>query len=195
MTGKIQNAIAKNANQQVAPAQQSVNQLMNSMLDGEKLRGRFNELLGNRSAQFVSSLVSMVNASPDLQKAFYEAPMTVIQAGLKPADGSAVHHSRRARVEHGSRQSLSIRQITLGMRGCAHLPTCRGGGTLHHLSCAATAAEYQHFHRCYFPKCVVQFLFPLIVRLVFIFCKAKTVSSSVIKHKNRLFPRKDRENA
>lgn len=85
MTGKIQNAIAKNTNQQVAPAQQSVNQLMNSMLDGEKLRGRFNELLGSRSAQFVSSLVSMVNGSPELQQAFYEAPMTVIQAGLKAA--------------------------------------------------------------------------------------------------------------
>jgi recombination protein RecT len=41
--------------------------------------------LGNRSAQFVSSLVSMVNGSPELQKAFYEAPMTVIQAGLKAA--------------------------------------------------------------------------------------------------------------
>ena len=85
MAGKIQNAIANSTNRQVAPAQQSVNQLMNSMLDGEKLRGRFNELLGNRSAQFVSSLVSMVNASPELQKAFYEAPMTVIQAGLKAA--------------------------------------------------------------------------------------------------------------
>lgn len=85
MAGKIQNAISNNTNQQVAPAQQSVNQLMNSMLDGEKLRGRFNELLGNRSAQFVSSLVSMVNASPELQQAFYEAPMTVIQAGLKAA--------------------------------------------------------------------------------------------------------------
>ena len=85
MAGKIQNQIAKSANQQVAPAQQSVNQLMNTMLDGEKLRGRFNELLGNRSAQFVSSLVSMVNGSPELQKAFYEAPMTVIQAGLKAA--------------------------------------------------------------------------------------------------------------
>ena len=85
MAGKIQNAIATNANRQVAPAQQSVNQLMNSMLDGEKLRGRFNELLGNRSAQFVSSLVSMVNADPNMQKAFYEAPMTVIQAGLKAA--------------------------------------------------------------------------------------------------------------
>ena len=86
MAGKIQNQIAKNAGQQMAaPAQQSVNQLMNSMLDGEKLRGRFNELLGNRSAQFVSSLVSMVNADHNLQRAFYEAPMTVIQAGLKAA--------------------------------------------------------------------------------------------------------------
>ena len=85
MAGKIQNAIANNANQQVAPAQQSVNQIMNTMLDGEKLRGRFNELLGNRSAQFVSSLVSMVNADQNLQRAFYEAPMTVIQAGLKAA--------------------------------------------------------------------------------------------------------------
>ena len=85
MAGKIQDMVAKTANQQVAPAQQSVNQLMNSMLDGEKLRGRFNELLGNRSAQFVSSLVSMVNADQNLQQAFYEAPMTVIQAGLKAA--------------------------------------------------------------------------------------------------------------
>lgn len=85
MAGKIQNQLTKSANQQVAPAQQSVNQLMNSMLDGEKLRGRFNELLGNRSAQFVSSLVSMVNADQNLQRAFYEAPMTVIQAGLKAA--------------------------------------------------------------------------------------------------------------
>ena len=86
MAGKIQNAMVKTANQQMAAsAQQSVNQLMNSMLDGEKLRGRFNELLGNRSAQFVSSLVSMVNADKNLQQAFYEAPMTVIQAGLKAA--------------------------------------------------------------------------------------------------------------
>ena len=85
MTGKIQNQLSMKSNQQVAPAQQSVNQLMNSMLDGEKLRGRFNELLGDRSAQFVSSLVSMVNADQNLQRAFYEAPMTVIQAGLKAA--------------------------------------------------------------------------------------------------------------
>jgi recombination protein RecT len=41
--------------------------------------------LGKRAPQFVSSLVSMVNADQNLQKAFYEAPMTVIQAGLKAA--------------------------------------------------------------------------------------------------------------
>ena len=87
MANTIQTAMAKAGNQQVAaPAPvQTVNQLMNTMLDGEKLRGRFNELLGNRSAQFVSSLVSMVNADKNLQQAFFESPMTVIQAGLKAA--------------------------------------------------------------------------------------------------------------
>ena len=87
MANMIQNAMAKAGTQQVAaPAPvQTVNQLMNTMLDGEKLRGRFNELLGNRSAQFVSSLVSMVNADKNLQQAFFESPMTVIQAGLKAA--------------------------------------------------------------------------------------------------------------
>lgn len=83
--GKIQNQIAKTTAAQVAPAQQSVNQLMNSMLDGEKLRGRFNDLLGKRAPQFVSSLVSMVNGDQNLQKAFYESPMSVIQSGLKAA--------------------------------------------------------------------------------------------------------------
>ena len=58
---------------------------MNAMLDGEKLRGRFNELLGKRAPQFVSSLVSMVNADANLQQAFFEAPMTVVQSALKAA--------------------------------------------------------------------------------------------------------------
>lgn len=68
-----------------APAQRSVNQIMNSLLDGEKLRSRFDELLGKRSAQFVSSVVSLVNADTKLQQAFYESPMTVIQSALKAA--------------------------------------------------------------------------------------------------------------
>lgn len=83
--GKIQNQVANTRAASAAPAQQTVNQLMNSILDGEKMRGRFNDLLGKRAPQFVSSLVSMVNADQNLQKAFFEAPMTVIQSGLKAA--------------------------------------------------------------------------------------------------------------
>ena len=63
----------------------SVNLVLNSILDGEKMRGRFDELLGKRAPQFISSLVSMVNADINLQQAMYEAPMTVIQSALKAA--------------------------------------------------------------------------------------------------------------
>ena len=83
---KIQNAVTTTENNAVqTPGKQTVNQLMNAMLDGEKLRGRFNELLGKRAPQFVSSLVSLVNADATLQQAFYESPMTVIQSALKAA--------------------------------------------------------------------------------------------------------------
>lgn len=74
-------AEAKNAIQK----QPSVNQLMNSILDGEGMRKRFNDLLGARAPQFLSSIVSLVNADKNLQRAFYESPMTVIQSALKAA--------------------------------------------------------------------------------------------------------------
>lgn len=83
MTGKIENAVTT-ANVQTTSAK-SINQIMSAMLDGEGMRKRFNDLLGSRSAQFISSVVSLVNASSDMQKAFYEAPMTVIQSALKAA--------------------------------------------------------------------------------------------------------------
>ena len=82
MAGKIQTSIQ---NQAVAAKQPSINALMNSYLDGEGMRKRFDELLGKRSAQFVSSVVSMCNADSNMQKAFYESPMTVIQSALKAA--------------------------------------------------------------------------------------------------------------
>lgn len=82
--GKIQTAIATQQNA-AAEKKQTVNQIMNAMLDGEGLRKRFDDLLGKRSAQFISSIVSLVNADPNMQKAFSESPMTVIQAGLKAA--------------------------------------------------------------------------------------------------------------
>lgn len=84
MAGKIQNQITKQEDKQLQ-GKQSVNQIMSAMLDGEKLRGRFDELLGKRSAQFISSLVSLVNADANMQQAFYEAPMSVIQSALKAA--------------------------------------------------------------------------------------------------------------
>ena len=63
----------------------SVNQLMNSILDGEGMRKRFNDLLGARAPQFISSIVSLISADKNLQMAFSESPMTVIQAALKAA--------------------------------------------------------------------------------------------------------------
>ena len=84
MAGKIETAITERTDAQ-AVQKKTVNQLMTSMLDGEGLRKRFDDLLGKRSAQFVSSLVTLVNADANMQKAFYESPMSVIQAGLKAA--------------------------------------------------------------------------------------------------------------
>lgn len=85
MTGRIQNAVEQQNNAVAVSGKQTVNQLMSAMLDGEKLRGRFNDLLGKRAPQFISSLVTMINADVNLQQAFYEAPMTVIQSALKAA--------------------------------------------------------------------------------------------------------------
>lgn len=79
----IQNAQAM----QKAPQQKqaSVVALLNDMLDRDGMRKRFDELLGKRAPQFISSIVSMVNADKNLQQAFYESPMTVIQSSLKAA--------------------------------------------------------------------------------------------------------------
>lgn len=81
--GLIQNA----QSMQKAPQQKqvSVMALVNDLLDRDGMRKRFDELLGKRAPQFISSIVSMVNADKDLQQAFYESPMTVIQSSLKAA--------------------------------------------------------------------------------------------------------------
>lgn len=80
----IQNKVATDAKASVQ-SKQTVNQIMNAMLDGEKMRSRFDELLGKRAPQFISSVVSLVNADKSMQQAFYESPMTVIQSALKAA--------------------------------------------------------------------------------------------------------------
>lgn len=86
MSGKIQSAVQQRAD--IAPAQtatKSVAAMVNSLLDRDGYRKRFDELLGSRSPQFVSSIVSLVNADPNLQEAFYQSPVTVIQSALKAA--------------------------------------------------------------------------------------------------------------
>ena len=84
MANMIQNKVATTENASVQ-SKQTVNQVMNAMLDGEKMRSRFDELLGKRAPQFISSVVSLVNADKSMQQAFYESPMTVIQSALKAA--------------------------------------------------------------------------------------------------------------
>lgn len=66
-------------------AKQSLNAMLNAFLDREGMNKRFNELLGKRTPQFISSLVSLINASPQLQTAFCQAPITVVQSALKAA--------------------------------------------------------------------------------------------------------------
>ena len=67
------------------PAGASISVMLNSLLDREGYRRRFDDLLGRRAPQFVSSIVSMVNADKNLQEAFRNAPLTVIQSALKAA--------------------------------------------------------------------------------------------------------------
>ena len=79
----IQKAVNQKPNEGQKPM--GINALMNSILDGEGMRRRFEELLGKRTPQFISSVVTLINADVNLQRAFREAPMTVIQSALKAA--------------------------------------------------------------------------------------------------------------
>lgn len=83
----MEGLIQEQAAMQKAPQQKQVSvvALLNDMLDRDGMRKRFDELLGKRAPQFISSIVSMVNADKNLQQAFYESPMTVIQSSLKAA--------------------------------------------------------------------------------------------------------------
>ena len=86
MAGKIQNQVATRTNTASGvQAKGDVNTIMSAILDSSKFKTRFDELLGKRAPQFISSLVTMVNADINLQQAFFEAPMTVIQSALKAA--------------------------------------------------------------------------------------------------------------
>ena len=130
MAGKIQKATAAQAPE--ARAQQSVSVMLNSLLDGEKMRKRFDELLGKRTPQFLSSLVSMINDNQDLQQAFYQSPMSVIKSALQaasydlpidPALGYAyiVPFNNSYKDEHGNWLKKKQATFVLGYKGMTQL--------------------------------------------------------------------------
>lgn len=89
----IQKAVASQSASMTSGLQQGVQQaanrnvttMLNSILDSDGYRKRFDELLGARAPQFVSSIVSLVNGDVNLRKAFIESPVTVVQSALKAA--------------------------------------------------------------------------------------------------------------
>ena len=85
MAGEIQRATGRQGSVQRNGNPPSINAVLNTFLDRDGLRKRFDELLGKRAPQFISSIVAMVNADKNMQQAFHEAPMTVIQSALKAA--------------------------------------------------------------------------------------------------------------
>lgn len=115
-----------------AKAKQSVGAIINSMLDSSALRNRFNELLGKRTPQFISSLIAVINADANLTKALNEAPMTVIQAGLKaasydlPIDSSLgyayiVPFNNKVKDEYGNDKYQMEATFIIGYKGLVQL--------------------------------------------------------------------------
>lgn len=82
---KIAQAMQTRQAATVAAPKQSIQVMLNSLLDSDGYRKRFDEILGKRAPQFVSSIVSLVNADNSLQEAFMNAPVTIIQSALKAA--------------------------------------------------------------------------------------------------------------
>ena len=66
-------------------AKASITTILNGILDGEGYRKRLEELLGARTPQFISSIITLVNADQNLKQAAVEAPGTIIQSALKAA--------------------------------------------------------------------------------------------------------------
>lgn len=127
---KIQTAVQNNKPE--AKAQQSVSVMLNSLLDGEKMRKRFDELLGKRTPQFLSSLVSMINDNKDLQEAFYQSPMSVIKSALQaatydlpidPALGYAyiVPFNNSVKDDRGNWQKKKQATFVIGYKGMTQL--------------------------------------------------------------------------
>lgn len=74
--------LAKN---KTAVQQMNISAMLNSYLERDGFKRRFDEVLGPRSPQFVSSMVTLITGDENLKQCFTDAPLTVIQACLKAA--------------------------------------------------------------------------------------------------------------
>lgn len=69
----------------VPAAAQTTAGILNTIMDSEGYRKRFDEIMGERAPQFISSIVSMVNADTMLKAVVQDAPQTIITSALKAA--------------------------------------------------------------------------------------------------------------
>lgn len=110
----------------------TITTMMNSLLDSEGYRRRFDELLGKRAPQFIASIISLVNADKNLQAAFQQAPVTIIQSALKaatydlpidPALGYAyiVPFNNSIKLDGGGYQKRMEASFILGWKGMNQL--------------------------------------------------------------------------
>ena len=111
---------------------QTLNQIINGMCDAEGYRKRFDELLGSRAPQFISSIITLCNSDANLAAAVRESPNTVIQAGLKaaaydlPVDNSLgfayiVPFKNRKKLPSGEIVYATEAQFILGYKGMQQL--------------------------------------------------------------------------
>ena len=129
--GKIQEISAQRGTEVQRRAGESAMAIFNSILDRDGYRRRFEELLGKRTPQFLSALVSVVNGSDQLKQVVYSAPVTIIQAALKavsydlpidPGLGFAyIVPFKNKKIEEGREIYRSEAAFVLGYRGMIQL--------------------------------------------------------------------------
>lgn len=75
----------RNAGQPVEKAHENVAALFNALISKEGFQKRFDELLGARAPQFISSMVTIINDDPYMMEVFRDNPISIIKAGLRAA--------------------------------------------------------------------------------------------------------------
>ena len=131
-TVKKQSIAPKTAAPLAEKSNASIGTMVNALVDSEGYRKRFDELLGKRAPQFVSSIVSMINADPNLQACFRDAPVTIIQSALRAASydlpidpglGYAyiVPFKNRKKLPNGQWETRNEASFIMGYKGMVQL--------------------------------------------------------------------------